>query len=121
MTESLATDPNHAVDRCWAAYRQAVTEDMAAGSSKASAEYNSRAVYRRAMPRLHTRDDIRAFLACVADGLLFGMFDHNHGPQLLAAARAAAAALPRESRPVGRPKSEHGSITEELTSPVLEK
>lgn len=80
MKESLTTDPNQAVDRCWAAYHQAVKEDVAAGTSQSSAEYHARAAYRRAMPRLHTRDDIRAFLACLADGLLFGMLDHNQGP-----------------------------------------
>ncbi|MFP5237406.1 MAG: hypothetical protein ACLGSD_16035 [Acidobacteriota bacterium] len=120
MSQSSATNPNEAVDRCWAAYRQAHDQAIAEGTSREIAGIRAEKAYRRAMPRLHTRDEIRAFLACVADGLLFEIIYRSEGPYLLASARAATAALPREVRPVGRPKPPAPS-TEELTPPVLEK
>lgn len=103
MSQSLATSPNHAVDRCLAAYHETYQAARADGKSATSASFAADDAYRRAMPRLDTRDDIRAFIACVAHGLLLDIVHRTDGPRLLAAARAAAAALPREFRPAGRP------------------
>lgn len=121
MSQSLTSDPNQAVDRCWTAYHQAYRNAIAAGKSGFDAKDPARDAYLRAMPRLGTRDEIRGFLACVANAMLFDIVFRSDGPYLLAAARAAAAALPRESRPIGRPKPQPDPSTEELIPPVLEK
>lgn len=100
-----SVQPTQIVDLCWAAYRQAFDRASAAGKSSYDAKENAREAYLHAMPRLDTRDDIRAFIACVTYGMLFDVFWRNNGSELIAAARIAAAALPREPGAMGRPKN----------------
>lgn len=119
MSQSLNSDPNQAVDRCWTAYHQAYNKAIAAGKSGFDAKDPARDAYLRAMPRLGSRDEIRGFLACVANAMLFDILYRNDGTHLLAAARVAAAALPREHHSGGRPKSLPDSLPKS-TDPVLE-
>lgn len=108
LSESLTTDPTQAVERCWAAYRQTKDQAIADGVSRDGAKIRAQNAYLHAMPHLDTRDDIRGFLACIAEALLFDIIYRKDVPLLMAAARIAAAALPRETHPVGRPKPQPG-------------
>jgi hypothetical protein len=53
--------------------------------------------YCKVMPELSSRENIRAFIACVADGVLIEAILAKNSGRLLYAAQVALAALPRES------------------------
>jgi hypothetical protein len=60
--------------------------------------------YSNAMPSLDGYENIRDYIACIAHGMLLGVFDSVDGPKHLYAAQIALCVLPREPRnPVGKP------------------
>jgi hypothetical protein len=61
-------------------------------------------VYRRALPHLSSRQNILNFIACVADGVLWGAILDNIGGKLIYAAQAAPSVLPREPKPQKKAK-----------------
>jgi hypothetical protein len=102
-------DPHAVVRRCYALFHQAYAAEVAAKSSESRARDKAKAAYRAAMPPLISRSEIRSFIACIAQGMILGVFWNDEGPKLTAVAKAALASLPRESRPVGRPSSQQES------------
>lgn len=94
-----------AVKRCCSAYNQAHAAARSAGATDCAAREKGKEAFRKSMPCLTSRNDIREFIACVAQGMLLDVFFCDEAPKLLAAAKAAVGALPRESNPVGRSKS----------------
>ena len=94
-----------AVQNCRRAYKQTLAADEARGLSPGTAADNAAKAYCKALPYLTSAGNIRAFIACVAHAMPFRIIHMDDGLKLINAARAAFAALPRESRPAGRPKS----------------
>lgn len=93
--QGSSRDPD-AAHRCAAAYSKALA---AAGGPKAvGARDAAEAAFLKQMPYLTDREHIRDFIACVAQGMLLKVFWRNDGQRLIAAARAALSALPREPR-----------------------
>jgi hypothetical protein len=94
-----------AVQNCRRAYNQTLAADEARGLSHGTAVDNAAKAYCKALPYLTSACNIRAFIACVAHAMPFRIIHMDDGLKLINAARTAFAALPRESRPAGRPRS----------------
>jgi hypothetical protein len=99
-----------AVQRCCAAYQQAL---VAAGGPQArGARDAAEGAFRKNLPWVVDRDSIRAFVACITQGMVLGIFWREDGIRLMTAARAALATQPAlspqrgTSRGPGRPSKE---------------
>jgi hypothetical protein len=101
-TPPAAEEPsiNPAVQRCCNAYVRALISG--GGPKIAAARDNAQDAYRKTLPHLTTRASIRDFIACITHGMVLGVFWKTEGPRLVAAAKAALAALPRESAPLAQ-------------------
>ena len=98
---------NPAVARCSTAYDQA----FATARSGHKTEYNAGLIadkaFRRALPPLTGRENIRDFIACVAHGMLLNAINSAEGARLLYAAQIAhTASEPPPSRQPGRPRQQ---------------
>jgi hypothetical protein len=78
---------NPGVARCMNAYICAQEAAMANGKGSVSCEFAAEKAYRKAMPRLSGEDNIRDFIACVAQGMLIGAIAGPDGARLLYAAQ----------------------------------
>jgi len=94
-----------AVLNCRAALLHAYNEQMAREKSEYQASKLGSQAFRRTMPLLISEGNIRAFIACVAHGILIDAIPGEDGPRLTAIARLALASLPREPKSAGRPPS----------------
>ena len=99
-----ATTLNAAVQNCLSAYHQMYAEERAKSPSHLGALKKATSAYAESMPYLTSHANIRGFIACVAHAMLLDIFQPEHGAKLLYAAQIALGAVPREARPVGRPK-----------------
>jgi len=121
VTDPGMSDPTAAaLARCRAACLQAKQAYAKVHGPKTIASYEAekagREAYRNNMPALSSRDNIRAFIACVVEGLLIDAIREKASGHLLYAAQVALAGLPREAakplanttahanRKVGRPR-----------------
>lgn len=107
-TEPILTapEPNPAVAYCRQAYRQAFKAAKEQGKRQSEWEWEAKEAYRRAMPPLSGRENIRDFIACVAYAMVTRMIISPESTQLLYAAQVANAAVekPTPAKP-GRPAS----------------
>jgi hypothetical protein len=100
---SLPNPTAIAVARCRDAYLKAYLafRDSNGGPGKASTHYCEKAggrAFRNALPQLSSRQNILAFIACIAEGVLLEeAIDGSDSGRLLYAAQVALGALPRES------------------------
>jgi hypothetical protein len=102
---------NQSLARCREAFEQMRTDMLANGKSECAAKFKAIQAYKDALPPLIGADNIRDFIACVAQGMLLGTIEDNQGARLLYAARAAESTLrnrpadkqPSSARPIGRP------------------
>jgi hypothetical protein len=99
---SLAPEPESeltqaAIKRCCAAWRRAYNAYMEGKEGddidKMFAVREASPVYCDAMPVLSTRENIRAFIACAAQGVLIGAIPSKKSGSLLYAAQIALSAL----------------------------
>lgn len=101
---------NAAVQRCCLAALRAKDEVEEANPEEIDSYDASEAAviaYRDAMPSLEGFENTRDYIACIAHGMLLGIFDPIDGPKFLYAAQIALGVLPREpKKPVGRPLKE---------------
>ncbi len=105
VTQALdpgAPDPTPiAVARCRAAYNQALEAYVKVHGPQTlksyPAEKEARVAYCNAMPVLSTRENIRAFIGCVADAVLLEAIREDTSGRLLYAAQVALAGFTRES------------------------
>jgi hypothetical protein len=102
VTESSEPDPSAlALARCHAAYRKAKEAYAKVHGPHTIESYEAeklaRQAYRNAMPALTSREGIRAFIACVARGVILEAIRENTSSRLLYAAQVALGGLPRES------------------------
>lgn len=93
-----------AIDHCRKEYNAAYIQyrDNNGGRGKASTyscEKEGSEAYCIALPMLSSRQNILNFIACVADGVLWGAIPANTSSKLIYAAQAALGALPREPKP----------------------
>jgi hypothetical protein len=93
-----------AVHNCRKAYNQTLAAEKAHDASNYAAKEKAAEAYCTSLPLLTSEGNIRAFIACVAHGMAIEVIGKDKGLKLIWAARAALASLPRESRPVGRPR-----------------
>ena len=99
---ALASD-NQALARCREAFETTCEDMLADGKSDCAARMKANQAYKSALPPLIGADNIRDFLACVANGMLIGAIDDDKAARLLYAARAAQSTLrnlPADKQPV---------------------
>jgi hypothetical protein len=85
--------PCPAVTRCCSAWDQAYKTHLAKGESLGTVLRNAKKSYRDAMPPLAGYENIRDFVACVAQGLLLDAISESQSSRLLYAAQVAQGAL----------------------------
>jgi hypothetical protein len=86
-------EPCPAVDRCCDAWNRACKTQLAKGDSNTAARFQANLAYRHAMPRLVGYENIRDFVACVAEGILLGAITESQSSRLLYAAQVAQGAI----------------------------
>jgi hypothetical protein len=94
---------NQSLTRCREAFEQMHTDLLANGKSECAAKFKAIQAYKDGLPPLIGSDNIRDFIACVAQGMLLGAIEDNRGARLLYAARAAQSTLrnlPADKQPV---------------------
>jgi hypothetical protein len=84
---------NQSLARCRDAFEQTHKDMLANHKSECAAKFKAIQAYKDALPPLIGADNIRDFIACVAQGMLLGAIDDNQGARLLYAARAAQSTL----------------------------
>ncbi|MFZ0743410.1 MAG: hypothetical protein WAM85_03345 [Terracidiphilus sp.] len=90
---------SHAVARCLDAWTRAFKTELAKSGSRVSATFSGADAYRNAMPQLFGYDNIRDFIACVAQGTILGAIDASRSTRLLYAAQVALSTYRSEPRP----------------------
>jgi len=111
LEERLASyepEQNIAVIACITAWNEEWDELVQFQVSETQLQKAAANAYRRAMPPLSGRRNIRDFVACVTKGLLVGAIEYSEGPKLLYAAQIAHATCKprRPTRPPGRPSTQ---------------
>jgi hypothetical protein len=100
-------EPNSAIDRCYQAYRQAAKAAREQGKYDFQIESAAKEAYRNAIPSLSGIDNIRDFIACIAEGMLHEMIGGADGMRLIYAAQVASGIQGKLDRPTpnrpGRP------------------
>jgi hypothetical protein len=91
-----AATQNPAVARCCEASAQARHAARQRRRSSFDVDRSGAEAYRKAMPALSGRENIRDFIACVAHGTLTGIFPANETTRLLYAAQVAQAGAERQ-------------------------
>lgn len=94
--EHISAARNAAVALCYESYSRALEEAEEQGRGRAAAMLLARDVYRKAMPPLCGRENIRDFIACVAHGMLLKIIDSTEGTRLLYAAQVAQSSAERD-------------------------
>ena len=87
-----AAHANPAVARCLDAFNRTYKANLAINQTKAAATECAAVAYREAMPPLTGPDNIRDFIACVAQGILVGAINSLQSSKLLYAAQVALSA-----------------------------
>ena len=95
-----------AFTKCRAAYMAAYDAEIRKGKQTATAWYAGKIAYKISMPQLETLEDIRAFIACVAQGLTLDVFNGRDGSQMLYAAQVALSLAKVKPIPVSSEESE---------------
>ncbi len=101
-TATVATGPANAVahlsntaaaiEACVKAYRAEYAVHQAKGKCDWECVKAGGIAYRRALPTTETLADIQAFIACVAQGINYQVYEGRESTQLLYAAQVALAA-----------------------------
>lgn len=87
------TPINPAITNCRKAYNQAWKAVLAKGESEYYCEKAAKSAYRNAIPPLSGPENIRDFIACVADAMLMDLITGSDGARLLYAAQVAHSSL----------------------------
>jgi hypothetical protein len=91
--ESSPASANPAVARCMNAWTRTYKEEKAKHKSNFEASQQAEKAYRNAMPSLSGYENIRDFIACVANAMLIGAIMSDQGTKLLYAAQVALSTL----------------------------
>jgi hypothetical protein len=90
---------NHAVARCLSAWAGAYKAERAKHKSNFEASQVAEKAYRDTMPPLSGYENIRDFIACVANAMLIGAIADDKGTKLLYAAQIALTTVRRQPTP----------------------
>ena len=106
-----APEPLSTIARCIKAHNKARSEAYARTENRFTAKDAGASAYCNAMPPLIGAENIRDFIACVAQGLLIGAVQNKDAGKLLYAAQVASSAQNRsaESRPKLKPGPKSGA------------
>ena len=88
-TPAESVHANPAVARCLDAFTRTYKANIAINQTKPAATDCAATAYREAMPPLTGPDNIRDFIACVAQGILVGAIDGAQSTKLIYAAQVA--------------------------------
>jgi hypothetical protein len=89
-----SSDPvDRAIARCRTAYTSTYQQCKDNRLSEYETEKRAGEQFKLAMPSLGTRDNIRAFVACVAHGVLINVMDGTEAARMLFAAQVALSTL----------------------------
>lgn len=88
---------NPAVAHCCEVWEFTFRRALKEGSSLVFARVAAHKAFQKSMPPLTGDENIRNFVACVAQGMLMGSILTRDGARLIAAARVAKAAAPNRS------------------------
>jgi hypothetical protein len=91
-----AATQNPAVARCCEASAQARDAARQRRRSSFDVDRSGAEAYRKAMPALSGRENIRDFIACVGHGMLTGVFPASETTRLLYAAQVAQGSTDRQ-------------------------
>jgi len=94
---------NPAVTRCYEAWLASTTDSRDRELERYDIRLHATQAYFNAMPDLSGHENIRDFIACVAQGMLIGAIDPIEGPKLLYAAQVAIGALRLQPKDQKRP------------------
>ena len=94
--EPIAASANPAVDRCINAQERAYETEFAKCEDEGDAIEAAEEAYRDAMPPLSGYENIRDFIACVANAMLIGAIEDSKGSKLLYAAQVALTTVRRQ-------------------------
>jgi hypothetical protein len=92
--------PISAVARCVEAYTRAYKAERVRTRNQNAAMNCAQKAFRAALPTLAGRENIRDFIACIAQGILLDVIDTANASKLLYAAQVAIAATRVPSAPV---------------------
>ena len=124
MYDSATTGPDGAsfiaVKRCCEAWNRAFDQARAKHKDCDDAEEAADKAYRREMPFLCGEDNIRAFIACVAEAAILGVMGEVEATKLVYIAQVALTGLPHQTRPVGRPRKSPEPPADEQAAPPQE-
>ena len=96
---SSVVSSNPAVARCLSAWEPVYRAALAKGRYKVHAADDAAQLYRDAMPPLSGYENIRDFIACVANAMLIGAIADDKGTKLLYAAQIALTTVRRQPTP----------------------
>jgi hypothetical protein len=96
VSESIAAPENPAIAHCMSVWSRAYKIAEKTGRSDIYIEHESGIAYRHAMPPLTGEENIRDFIACVAQGMLIGAIAGPDGARLLYAAQVAHTTVTKE-------------------------
>ena len=99
-----APKPRSIIERCVIAYNEARSEEYARTEDRFAAKDAGSMAYRNTMPPLRGAENIRDFIACVAQALLFGVIKDKDASKLLYAAQVAFS-TEKQPSPKRAPKS----------------
>jgi hypothetical protein len=88
-TETQHAAANPAVARCCEAFNRTYKANIAIGQTRPAAIDSAAVAFREAMPPLVGHENIRDFIACVAQGILLGAIESSKSSKLLYAAQVA--------------------------------
>ncbi len=81
-----------ALARCLSAYKAMYAEQLAKGKYDGQCVRFAKIAYRKALPITDSLENIQAFIACVAQGINFELYDRSEATLLLYAAQVALGA-----------------------------
>lgn len=97
------TPANKAIARALTAYQRAKQIAADKGEHPLKGKLAAKTAFRLAMPVMETREDIRAYIACVAQGLNLEVFTGRDASQMLYAAQVALS-LAKQEKPAREPR-----------------
>ena len=96
LYQHVAPAQNPAVALCYESYEQALDEAEEKKMYTARAHMLAKDIYRKALPPLAGRENIRDFIACVAHAMLLKIIEPEEATRLFYAAQVAQSGANRE-------------------------